>query len=435
MVKSDNCALRKDHIARTMGVTASVLSGRVLVYRDSFFLVAANIANAGFGLLFWTVAARLYQPSEVGFAAAIISAVGLLAMLAALGLDYAVIRFLPQSRDPQGIINVSLTVMSGGALILALVFLAGLGLWSPALLPVRGSTALAVSLAAAVILTAASGLLAATYLSRKRAWLVPAQALVFGSVKVVAAILLAAVGLHAVGLVGAWAIGLLALAAAGLAFFLPQALDGQYRFRPTVIREVANDMAHFAFSNYVVTVLWTAPVLLLPILITNLLGPEANAYFYVASSVSSLLAMVPTAMSMSLFAHASRDATDLTQKSVEAAKVSLAVLAPAFAGILLLGDKVLLIFGRDYAQEGTRLLWVMAATTLPLTVNFLYFSVRRVQRRMAGVVAGAAWVLVVTLGLTTYLLPRVGLLGGGVAWLVAQASLAMVILVRVAVNR
>jgi hypothetical protein len=45
-----------------------------------------------------------------------------------------------------------------------------------------------VSLAAAVILTAASWLLAATYLSRERAWLVLAQALVFGVGKVVAAI-------------------------------------------------------------------------------------------------------------------------------------------------------------------------------------------------------------------------------------------------------
>jgi O-antigen/teichoic acid export membrane protein len=414
---------------------ASTLSGRSLVYRDSFFLVAANVANAGFGFLFWTLAARLYEPSEVGFAAAILSAVGLLAMLAALGLDYALIRFLPQSQFPQRIINASLTITSGGALMLALVFLGGLGVWSPALLPVRASVALTVSLTAAVILTAAAGLLASTYLSRKRAWLVLAQALVFGSGKIVAAVLLAAVGLHVVGLVGAWVIGLLALVAAGLAFFLPQALDGRYRFRPGVVREVVNDMAHFAFSNYVATVLWTAPVLLLPILITNLSGPEVNAYFYVASNVGSLLAMIPTAISMSLFAHASHDATDLNQKSVEAAKVSLALLVPALVIVLLIGDKVLLIFGRAYAQQGTRLLWVLAATTLPLTVNFLYFSVRRVQRRMAGVVAGAAWVLIVTLGLTTYLLPRVGLFGAGVAWLVAQASLALVVLVRVGVNR
>jgi O-antigen/teichoic acid export membrane protein len=380
------------------------------------------------------MAARLYQPSEVGFAAAIVSAVGLLAMLAALGLDYSLIRFLPQSQVPQRIINASLTITSGGALMLALVFVGGLGVWSPALLPVRASFALTVSLTAAVILTAASGLLAATYLSRKRARLVLAQALVFGVGKVVAAILLGAVGFHALGLVGAWVIGLFALAAGGIAFFLPKALDGPYRFRLGVVREVVNDMAHFAFSNYVATVLWTAPTLLLPILITNLSGPEANAYFYVASSVGGLLAMIPTAISMSLFAHTSHDATDLAREAVAAAKVSLAALVPAVVGVLLFGDKVLLVFGRAYAQEGTRLLWVLAATTLPLTVNFLYFSMRRVQRRMAGVVAGAAWVLIVTLGLTTYLLPRVGLFGAGVAWLVAQTSLALIILVRVVVT-
>jgi O-antigen/teichoic acid export membrane protein len=206
---------------------------------------------------------------------------------------------------------------------------------------------------------------------------------------------------------------------------LPQALGGQYRFRPAVTRQVVNDLAHFAFSNYVSTVLWSAPMLMLPILITNLSGPEMNAYFYVASSAGSLLAMIPMAISMSL----------LPLRGIEAAKVSLALLAPALVGVLLFGEKVLLLFGRVYSEEGSRLLWVLALSTLPLTVNFLYFSVRRVQQRMAGVVAGAVWVLVVTLGLTIVLLPRVGLHGAGIAWFVAQASLAAVILGRFILNR
>jgi hypothetical protein len=74
-------------------------------------------------------------------------------------------------------------------------------------------------------------------------------------------------------------------------------------------------------------------------------------------------------------------------------------------------------------------------SALPLAVNYLYFSVGRVQQRMAGVVASAVWVLIVTLGLSVVLLPRVGLLGAGIAWFAAQASLAAVILVRFAVNR
>ncbi len=88
-----------------------------------------------------------------------------------------------------------------------------------------------------------------------------------------------------------------------------------------------------------------------------------------------------------------------------------------------------------YSEAGTRLLWILALSALPLVVNYLYFSVRRVQQRMAGVVASAVWVLIVTLGLSVALLPRIGLVGAGVAWFAAQTSLAAVILVRFAANR
>jgi O-antigen/teichoic acid export membrane protein len=380
-------------------------------------------------------AARLYDTQDVGMAAAVISAVGLLAMLSALGLDYALVGFLPQSLAPQSILNSSLTIVSGGALVLAVLFIVGLGAWSPALLPVRASPGLTAGMVGSVVLTVVIGILGSTYLSRGRAGLVLAQAAAFGAGRVTAALIFAAAGIHAAGLVGAWAIGLMVPAALGLGLFVPQALGAPYRFRPVVVRALVNDMARFAFANYVTAVLWSAPMLLLPILVTNLSGPKMNAYFYVASSIGGLLVMIPTAISMSLFAHGSHDATDLIRRAIEAAKVSLAVLAPALVVTFALGRKVLLIFGRAYSEEGTRLLWVLAATTLPLTVNFLYFSIRRVQRRMTGVIASTLWILVVTLGLSVLLLPKYGLTGVGVAWFVAQTSVAAVILGRFALLR
>jgi O-antigen/teichoic acid export membrane protein len=405
------------------------------LYRDSFFLMAANVTNAGFGFLFWTAAARLYDAQDVGIAAAVISAVGLLAMLSALGLDYALVGFLPRSPAPQSIINSSLTIVSACALGLAVVFIAGLGAWSPALLSVRASPALTAGLIGSVVLTALIGILGSTYLSRGRAGLVLAQAAMFGAVRVTAVFALSAAGRHAAGLVGAWMTGLVVPAALGLALFLPQALGSPYRYRPVVVRPLVNDMARFAFANYVSAVLWSAPMLLLPILVTNLSGPEMTAYFYVAGSIGGLLVMIPTAVSMSLFAHGSHDATDLIRRAVGAAKLSMAVLAPALVVTLSVGRNVLLIFGRAYSEEGTALLWVLAATTLPLTVNFLYFSIRRVQRRMAGVIASTLWILIVTLGLSALLLPRYGLAGAGVAWCAAQTSVAALILGRFALRR
>lgn len=45
------------------------------------------------------------------------------------------------------------------------------------------------------------------------------------------------------------------------------------------------------------------------------------------------------------------------------------------------------------------------------------------------------WILIVTLGLSVLLLSRLGLLGVGVAWFLAQASVAALLLGRFAFNR
>lgn len=113
-------------------------------------------------------------------------------MLSGLGLDYALVRFLPGASRPQQIINSCLTIGAVAALLVAAVFLAGLGLWSPAMMSVRANPAYALSLIAAAISTTVVGFMAAVYLSRKNARLVFGQSLVFGTGKVVTVIILAA---------------------------------------------------------------------------------------------------------------------------------------------------------------------------------------------------------------------------------------------------
>src|SRR3990172_10127727 len=100
---------------------------RSTLYANSVYLMAANVVNAGFGFLFWTAAARLYRPEDVGLAAGAVSGMSLLVMISALGLDYAMIRFLPHETDSAAIINTALTIWVSVALMLSVVFIAGLG--------------------------------------------------------------------------------------------------------------------------------------------------------------------------------------------------------------------------------------------------------------------------------------------------------------------
>lgn len=407
---------------------------RSSLYVNSYYLMAANVVTAAFGFLYWTAAARLYLPAEVGLAAATISAIGLVAMLSVLGLDYAMVRFLPHAPDPQGIINSSLTIGGGAALVLSTAFLAGLGVWSPALVPLRANPLLAMSVIGAAVFTTGSYLLAGAYLARKRADLVLAQASVFSISKVLLVIGLSVVA-GGVGLIGAWMLGLALALGCGLAFFLSRAEERRQGFAVAFKRDVVSDMTHFAFANYVSALLWSGPGLILPLLVINMMGPAANAHFYVAWSVGGLIAMVPMAVSWSLFAHGSHDGHLLEQQTLAGARFVLLLLVPAVAAVFLLGHKVLLLFGPSYSREGMQLLRILALSTLPMAVNFLFFSVRRVQQRMGGVIASATWILAVTLGFSVVLLPRLGLFGVGVGWFAAQASSAAIVVAGYVLSR
>lgn len=396
------------------------------LYVSSFHLIAANVVSAAFGFLFWAGAARLYDPKEVGLAAAAISAIGLLAGVSTLGLDFAMIRFLPRATDRQGIINSSLTIGAGAALILSLIFLGGAGIWSPALLPARADPAFVVILVLATVSTTVMNLLNSVFLAGRLANLVWAQSSIFSATKVVLAVLLAAVW-RPIGLVGAWTLGLIAAVGCGLVLFLPRVEDRKHHLRATVSRKVLNDMTHFAFANYTSAVLWGAPTYLIPLLVANIAGREANAYFYVAFSVSGLLSVIPVAVSLSLFAHGSHDDRELVELTFASLKFSLGLLGVAIAGVFLFGGKLLLLFGKAYSLQATELLWLLALSAIPITVNSLYFGVRRVQNRMGQVLIYMGLILGVTLGLSSILLPRIGVVGAGAALLVAHSLVTMLI--------
>jgi O-antigen/teichoic acid export membrane protein len=396
---------------------------RSSLYVDSFYLMAANVVGAGFGFLFWTGAARLYDPRDVGLAGAAISAIGLLAAVSTLGLDFAMIRFLPHATDRQGIINSSLTIGASLALLLSLVFLWGAGIWSPGLVPSRTNLAFVVFLVIATISMTMMSLLNSVFLARRQANMVCTESFIFGATKVSLAALLAIVW-RPVGLVGAWALGLVAAVIGGFALFLPRAEGGRHQLQVTLNRKVLNDMTHFAFANYLSAVLWGAPTYLLPLLVVTMAGREANAYFYVAFSVSGLLSVIPTAVSLSLFAHGSHNESELVDLTLASLKFSVGLLGIGIIAVLLLGGKLLLLFGKAYSIQGTELLWLLALASIPITVNSLYFSVLRVQNRMGPVILYMVAILGATLALSSILLPRFGLMGAGAAVLVAHGIVA-----------
>jgi O-antigen/teichoic acid export membrane protein len=394
------------------------------MYANAFYLWASTAVASLSGLGFWALAARLYGAEEVGLGAAMVSALMLLATLSTLGLGMGLIRFLPESGGGGRLIDSCLAAAALAGALAAAVFLAGTPVWSPELGSLLDGPLAAlgfVGFAAAMAVAAAQPY---AFMAARKTGYVLAQVSVTQAARFGLAAALVALG----GFGIAAAAGLAAALATAVGFgLLARGLPG-YRPRPALDVRSLRRLLPFSIANHAADVLLLAPGLVLTIVVVDRLGSEQAAYFYMAWFLGYLLASASAQLSLSLFAVGSYRPEALRELSRKAAIAGLAIAAAGGLPLLLAGDRVLLLFGPEYAAEGSALLRVMAAAALPAAVLNVYLGSLRVMKRSAELVLIAAAVAVTTVGLSYVLLPEVGLEGAGIAFAAAQGlGLAMML--------
>jgi O-antigen/teichoic acid export membrane protein len=399
---------------------------RVSLYRNAVYLVAYSAVSSLTGVLFWIAAARLYDTDSVGLASAAIVAVGFVTVFSPLGLDFGLVRFLPGAgKRTNDIINTCFSTAGLAAVILAGIFLAGMGLWSPALLPIRESPALLASFIILASVFTLHGFATQVAIARRRAGFALTQGLVFGLSRFVPLFLLAA-AISGLGIYVSWGIAILVSTLIAIFWFLPRIIEG-YLPRFGIKKAVLAEMFRFSLANFISGILWTLPIVVLPLMVVNILGAEQNAYFYVGWNVASIIFIIPAATSQSLFAEGSHREDQLGREVRKCLKISFVLIVPALMILLALGSKILWLFGRVYSENTTRLIWIIAPSVLPMSINYIYLSIRRIEKRMKSAVILSAFIAVVTLGLSYILLPVLGILGAGLAWLAGQTGGTFVI--------
>ena len=398
---------------------------RVSLYRNAGYLMLASGVNSLAGFVFWAVAARIYPAEGVGLAAAAISAIGLMALLSTLGMDYGLIRFLPGSGDKaKNILNSCFTLSGLVSVALAVIFLAGLKLWSPALLRIQQNPVFFISFVIFALAAVYRVFAERTFIAGRRAGFALTQGLVFNLLRFIPLVALAPL-FNVFGIFASWGIGLGLAVIVSIPFLIPRVQPG-YHPAPKIDRKSIGNMMHFSFANYGANIFWAIPILCLPLMVVNLLGAEANAYFYVGWALGYLLVSIPVTVSFSLFAEGSHSEEQLGH-NIDRSLRLLLVLVPVIAIVFLAGERVLALFGSAYAENATTLLWVLAVSAIPVGLNHTYFTVKRVQKRMRGVIGLSAFIAVVTMVLSYLLLPRVGIIGAGIGWLIPQAIVAVAI--------
>ena len=396
------------------------------LYSNAIYLMLVSIANALVGFVFWIIAARFYSTADVGLATAALSAASLLSGLSGIGFGYGMIRFLKSSTNPNTLINSSFTTVGVISVIAALIFILGLGLWSPKLIFIRENAIYFTAFVLIIPAVTISGLTDQVFVGGRKAGYVFARNIIF-NISRLAFLAGFATFLHSFGIFASWGMSIAVSLLVGILLFLPRSQPG---YRPSLgfNRKLLTGILHFSFMNYLSDLLGSIPSYILPLLVLNVLGAESNAYYYIALAIGGILGMIPSAISTSLFAEGSHKEERLDHNALRSIKMIFLLLIPAVILVLALADKLLLLFGGAYSQNGTNLLRLIAVASIPGAVNGVYFSIKRVQKKTKFIVGLSAFGGVATLVLSYILLPYAGIAGIGIAGLVISICTTLIVL-------
>jgi len=373
------------------------------LYKNSLFIALGRISDVGFGFLFWILAARLYSVVDVGIATALISSIGLVRAFSRFGLDTVIIRFMP-SYDNSRVFNTCLWITTIGSVVVSICFLLVVDLVSPDVAFIKDHAFLFILIALmnSVTLTTGNALL-----SSRKADLRLVQNLIMGSRL---PLLLPLVILGSLGIFFSFGI------ANGLAaIFALILIHKSIKISPEIDRGFIKKTIHFSIQNYFANLLTDIPILIMPILILYLLGPEDAALYYIAFAIGNLVLIIPDAMTTSFFVEGSRG-LNLRKGAFKTLTVTYVLLLPAVLVVYLFGDILLCFFGQEY-RAAFDLLKIVTISSFFVTIYNLFIPLQNIRLHVRGIVILNAIRFGLLIGLNFIFLIKFGVLGSGYAWL------------------
>jgi O-antigen/teichoic acid export membrane protein len=398
--------------------------------RNGYSLVASTGMTSLLGLVYWVLAARLYSIAEIGLNAALISTMMALGGIAQLNLGSVLTRFLPSLGRPDSQRMIVGTYGAGmlAALVSCILFLLGVHAWAPSLRLLADSPWLAAWFTAGTMIWTVFSLQDGALAGLRRAIWVPIENTLFALAKIVLLLLFADSTWRAWGPFASWTLPLLATVLP-VNFLIFRRLLRSPRFSasgfntPVAVRSVVR----FFVADFAGTLFFMAAVGLAPILVVEQVGAAGNAVFYLTWTIAYSLYLVSKSMGVSLVAEGAADPWQSKVLAFGALIHTMGLLAIAVVILTVAAPMILQLFGPSYMTEGSALLRVLALSALPFGFTSMFLGLARVEGRMTAVVTVQAILAVLVLGLGVPLLDRFGALGMGIAWLVAQVAIALVL--------
>ncbi|MEA2622845.1 MAG: hypothetical protein QOH61_1755 [Chloroflexota bacterium] len=411
-------------------VRAAMIHVRTPLYLNAYALIVSNVLTSGLGLVYWSLAARLYRVEEVGVSAAVIAAATFLTGISQLNLRMALIRLVPASgaRTPRLVwsayaLSLAVTavvsiVVFGAMAVMGTSTLALEGLATP-----LGVLFLVLGTMASTIFNLQDGVLAGL---RRTVW-VPVENGIYSVVKILVLVALA-VGLPTLGIVVSWFLPIFVMVVVISIVLATRWLPAHVAASgERTLGLAGRRLLNFVAADYVGSLFALSISSLLPVLIVAAVGPRLGAYFAIVWTISVSLNLLPINMCASLTVEAIHGGGHLGAETRRVAIHMARLLVPAVVAIVVFAEWILRIFGAEYAENGALPLRLLALGVLPVGVNTLFMATARIRGRGRQILVVQAVLAGLTLGGSALLIGPLGIVGVPLAWLIAQTAVAVVL--------
>ena len=407
-----------------------IVNLRTPLLRNGYALLLGSATTSALGLLYWALATHLYDPGAVGSNSAGLSAMLFFSGVIQLSLGGVLVRFTSHAGGKtKRLVGVSYLVSILLAVPVCLIFYIGLDWWAPSLhlfldSPIKLALFIFATMSWSIFALQDSALTGL----RQSIW-VPLENTLYALAKIGLLIVFAAL-IPRYGVLVSWNLPVvLLILPVNLLIFTR--LIPKHHFARTGAEnsQLLRPVLQYIGGNYLGSLFFLAYTTLLPILVAEIAGSSANAYFYLPWIIMNSLLLVSTNMMMSLTVEAAHEQDKMDAYGRRVLVHTFKLLGPVVLLIFLGAPYFLHLFGKDYAAEGVTLLRLLALSTLPHLIISLYISLARVKNRARGILLTQAALCFLVLGLSYLLLPIFGIAGVGIAWLTSYTLVAGFLLV------
>jgi O-antigen/teichoic acid export membrane protein len=360
--------------------TPAARYGAQRLFRDAGWMTGATVGSAVFGAAFWALAARIYPPSQMGVATAIIAVINAVGSVVAsvAGDPYTALfpavgsgrlRIYRLGRRRQWLLSSVAGLVSGIAVISLLS-------------EVRGSLAVGALVAVGAVVWTSSVVQYRTLIAVGQARLTPASNILtsFGRVLLLPVFIIA-VGWHSVEL------AFITSAAIVVGIFIrpisrfissPDSLSAE-----ATISEEEAVSSFKRLSTQMVTnaALAWGPPLLAPFLVSAIAGPTQGAFFALCLTFAQLIDIVTAAMSWSLAVHASSQPEQSRSMARTVLIRMLAIAALGFVCLFLVVPVVLPFLNPQYGGMKIREVIVLLCAASIVRCFYQVWSDLQLSRR------------------------------------------------------